>query len=98
MGPEQEKNNLGGLLVLGSGATGAGCTTIILLLGAIFVGQWLDRLLGTEPWLLLTLILAAIPLSLFMMVSSALAATRSAQTHQAGSSDEPPTKRPTNLP
>lgn len=80
---DNQRDTLGGLMVLGSGASGAGCLTIILILGAIFLGQQLDRWFGTEPWLLLTLLLISIPLSLFMMVRSALSAARTAEYQYA---------------
>lgn len=83
-------------MVLGSGATGAGCLTVILIIGAVFLGQWLDRWLGTEPWLLLTLLFISIPLSLFMMIRSALLAARTAQAqyaarHRSGGASQEPT-------
>ncbi|HOA22762.1 MAG TPA: AtpZ/AtpI family protein [Aggregatilineales bacterium] len=69
----------GGLVTLGTSVTGSGCLTAILLIGAIFLGRQLDAWFGTAPWILLALIFTSIPLSLFMMVHSALSAARTAQ-------------------
>lgn len=71
--------SIGGLVALGTSVTGTGCMTAILLIGAIFLGRQLDMWLGTAPWFLLVLLLISIPLSLFMMVRSALSAARTAQ-------------------
>lgn len=72
-------NSAGGLVTLGTSVTGSGCLTVILLIGAIFLGRRLDMWLGTEPWILLALVFTSIPLSLYMMVHSALSAARTAQ-------------------
>lgn len=96
MSSEKQRDILGGMMVLGSGASGAGCFTVVLVIGAIFLGQWLDQKLGTEPWLLLILLFISIALSLIMMVRSALTAARTAQAqyaarkrHDSGALEEP---------
>jgi F0F1-type ATP synthase assembly protein I len=53
----------------------------ILVIAAIFAGRWLDEQAGTSPWIMLALVLGSVILGLVVMVSSALAAARSAQDH-----------------
>jgi hypothetical protein len=76
MSDKDQQSSTAGLFMLGSGATGLGCLTPLIIVGAIFVGRWLDSLFGTEPWILLALILAAIPASLLAIIGSALNAAR----------------------
>lgn len=98
MKSDDGRDSLGGLVALGTGVSGTGCLTPILLIAAILIGRQLDRWLGTEPWLLLTLILVSIPLSLFMMVRSALSAARTAQEQYAERQREREQERPTGDP
>jgi multisubunit Na+/H+ antiporter MnhG subunit len=67
---------LSGLLVLGGRTGSLGCVTPLIIIGAIFLGRWLDNLLGTRPVILLMLILVSIPFSLFVVVRAAMDATR----------------------
>jgi F0F1-type ATP synthase assembly protein I len=43
-----------------------GCLTLLIVLGAVFGGLWLDRLFGTKPLLTVLLVLASAPLSLVL--------------------------------
>lgn len=70
---------LRGLAAAGN-AGSAGFITAGLILLAVFAGRWLDSLFGTEPWLVIVLVLASIPLSLVLMVRSVLSAARAAQS------------------
>ncbi|GAB4482077.1 MAG: hypothetical protein Kow00124_30530 [Anaerolineae bacterium] len=62
--------------MLGSSAAGLGCLTPVLIVGAIFLGRWLDSLFGTAPLILLSLVLLAIPVSLMVVINSAATASR----------------------
>jgi len=63
------------------GAAGqVGFGVAILIIGALFVGRWLDNLLGTGPILLLTCTLVSVPVSLFLMVRTVLTAARASQS------------------
>lgn len=55
-----------------------GCMTVVVILLALGMGLWLDSYLGTKPWFTLGLVLASIPVSLYMMVRVALSAARRA--------------------
>jgi hypothetical protein len=94
MNDNSQGSPLQGLIVSG-GAGGTGCIVPFMIVLAIIIGRQLDRWLGTEPWILLGLILVSIPLSLGLMVRSALSAAREAQrrtTYPAGQG--PVSKKP----
>ncbi|GEM_PF-4275803 len=46
----------------------AGCLTVLLTLGALFLGLWLDGQLGTKPMLTLAFVLTSIPVGLIFLV------------------------------
>jgi F0F1-type ATP synthase assembly protein I len=54
--------------VLISTAGSVGCITVVVILGAILGGIWLDNHFGTKPTWTLTLALISIPLSVLVMV------------------------------
>jgi hypothetical protein len=43
-----------------------GCLTLLIVLGAVFGGIWLDNLLGTKPLITITLVLASAPIALIL--------------------------------
>ena len=45
-----------------------GCLTLIIILASVFGGLWLDKTFGTKPVFTLALLLAGIPISLFVML------------------------------
>jgi F0F1-type ATP synthase assembly protein I len=51
-----------------STAGSVGCLTVVIILGAILGGMWLDNHFGTKPTWTLTLALISIPLSVLVMV------------------------------
>ncbi len=56
-----------------------GCVTLLSVLLAVFLGLYLDRLLGTRPIILILLVLGSAPLSLILTYYIAIRATRQAQ-------------------
>ena len=44
-----------------------GCLTLVIILGAIIAGLWLDNQYQTRPLFTLILVLASIPITLFLM-------------------------------
>lgn len=48
-----------------------GCLTLVIILVSVFGGLWLDKTFGTRPLFTLILLLAGIPLSVFLMLSVA---------------------------
>lgn len=64
----------------GSGSmVGLGLQFVVTILVCLFVGQWLDRKLGTTPWLLVTGVMAGAALGLWNMVRVARAAEKDAK-------------------
>lgn len=63
-------------MALAASAGQAGCTTSVLIIGALLLGLWLDSLLGTRPAFTLVLVLSSIPVSLLLMVYTVLSATK----------------------
>jgi F0F1-type ATP synthase assembly protein I len=51
-----------------STAGSVGCLTLVIILGAILGGIWLDNHFGTKPTWTLTLALISIPLSVLVMI------------------------------
>lgn len=48
-----------------------GCLTLIIILASVFGGLWLDNMFGTKPVFTLVLVLAGIPVSVFVMLALA---------------------------
>ena len=67
---------------------------VVLVVGGLVAGIWLDGQLGTRPAFTLTLILLSIPVSLFLTVRSVLGGVRAIQSQAdqaspAGPDDSP---------
>ena len=45
-----------------------GCLTLIIILASVFGGLWLDNTFGTKPVFTLALLLAGVPISVFVML------------------------------
>jgi|GEM_PF-2846306 len=73
---------------LAEAAAQIGCLTVVVILLALGAGLWLDSRLGTEPWFTLGLVLASIPVSLYMVVRLALSAARRVQGRESEESEE----------
>ena len=55
-------------LTLAGVAGQVGCLTLVIVLGAVFFGLWLDGIFQTRPWFTIGLLMASIPISIIMMV------------------------------
>jgi F0F1-type ATP synthase assembly protein I len=44
-----------------------GCSTLLIILAAIFVGLWLDERFGTSPWLTVGFAIGSIPITFLVM-------------------------------
>jgi len=66
--PEQDRRNsmMSTLLIVVIGQVG--CLTLAVILASVFGGLWLDKTFGTKPVFTLALLLAGIPLSVFLML------------------------------
>jgi len=65
--PITNKQRLMNLTIVGI-ISQVGCLTLVIILAALFGGMFLDSRMGTKPWFTIGLILASIPVSLFLMV------------------------------
>jgi MFS-type transporter involved in bile tolerance (Atg22 family) len=54
-------------LTLAGLAGQVGCLTLVIILGAVFLGLWLDAHFQTRPWLTIGLVVVSIPISLGLM-------------------------------
>lgn len=54
-------------LTLAGIAGQVGCLTLVIVLAAVFGGLWLDARFQTRPMITLILVIASIPISLFLM-------------------------------
>ena len=48
-----------------------GCLTLVIILASVFGGLWLDKTFGTKPVFTMILLLAGIPVSVFVMLTVA---------------------------
>ncbi len=79
-GPEGRPGGLGWRegAFLAEAAAQIGCLTVVVIFLALGAGLWLDSQLGTKPLFTLGLVLASIPVSLYLMVRQALSTARRA--------------------
>ncbi len=55
-------------LTLASVAGQVGCLTLVIILGAVFGGLWLDNYYQTKPIFTVSLLILSIPISLAVMI------------------------------
>ncbi len=70
-----------------------GCLTLVIVLGAVFGGLYLDRLFGTKPLLTILLVLASAPLSLILTFFIAKRAVRDLTPSNEAGKDQNSTSR-----
>lgn len=65
-----------------------------IIVGAVLLGYWLDNLLGSTPWIMLTLIILSVVLSIglkiWLALSMAAEIREEQQTHRTGGWEEEP--------
>ena len=70
---------------------GHGLTFVVAILGGLYLGQWLDRKLGTAPWLLIIGVFLGAGLSFYSMYSKLMAAqARDDAARAARKANRPP--------
>jgi len=74
-------------LTLAALAGQVGCLTLLIVLGAVFGGLYLDHRFGSRPWFTLALVIGSIPISLAVMFFVSRAAIRRIKT-QANTQEE----------
>ena len=68
--PEPDKKKPGkriSNLAITAVAGGAGCFTLIIVMGAVFLGLWLDNHFASRPLLTIILVIFSIPISVVGM-------------------------------
>lgn len=66
--PTSDKNKNSRNMLLAVMAGQVGFITLALVIGAVVGGLALDNLLGTKPWFTIGLLIASVPVSIFVMV------------------------------
>ncbi len=56
-------------------ASQVGCLTLVIILGALIAGLWLDRSFQTKPLFTVLLMVASMPVTLFVMIRVVQVAT-----------------------
>ena len=64
-----------------------GFLTLAVILAAVLGGLALDNLLGTKPWFTIGLIVASVPVSIFLMILVARRTVAKIKTDQAPTDD-----------
>jgi F0F1-type ATP synthase assembly protein I len=67
-----------------------GCAGVVLTLGALLLGLWLDGQLHTKPWATLALLLASMPISVYVVFRLAQRAAYLAQRRDRHSDEDEP--------
>lgn len=70
-----DRSKILNLSVLGI-ATQVGCLTLVIILGFMFLGLWIDNRFGTKPWWTMALVLGSIPISIIAMLAVVRSATK----------------------
>ncbi len=65
-----------------------GCMAVVITLGALLLGLWLDGLLHTSPWLTIGLLIVSMPLSVFVVFRFALRSARQLTERHAKPEDQ----------
>jgi F0F1-type ATP synthase assembly protein I len=53
-----------------------GCLTLIIVLGAVFGGMWIDRRMDTKPFGTIILVAVSVPIAIFVMLKVVRATLR----------------------
>lgn len=79
MGSNQNSSRRVRNLSIAAIAGQAGVSTVLLVIGALLLGLWLDSLAGLRGPFTIGLVVLSVPLSLLVMLRTVLAATRAIQ-------------------
>ncbi|MBN1316207.1 MAG: AtpZ/AtpI family protein [Anaerolineales bacterium] len=87
MSIQPDRNKVVGI-ALASTVSQVGCVTVVIIIGALLVGLWLDNLMNTKPILTIVFILVSIPVSLFSIVRISLSAAKQLNPTESGEKPE----------
>lgn len=90
--PENRSNNRFNTILV-SVVGQVGCLTPIILLGALFIGLWLDRQFETRPLFTILFIVGSAPISVFVLYRVVRSATAKLKTDNQVENSEEEAKR-----
>jgi F0F1-type ATP synthase assembly protein I len=67
-----------------------GCAGVVLTIGALLLGLWLDGQLHTKPWVTIVLLIVSMPISVYVVFRLAQRAAYSAQRRERHSGEDKP--------
>lgn len=67
-------------LALASMMSQVGCVTVVIILGALLLGLWVDSQFDTKPLFTIVFLLGSIPVSVYSLVRVALSTAAQMQT------------------
>lgn len=67
MGPSSQSKQYAKNLVIAAVVSQVGCLTIVVVVGALLMGLWVDAQLGTRPWGTVVMLLLSVPVTLILM-------------------------------
>lgn len=73
--PNKEKKQYTFNMALAAVTGQVGCLTVVIIIGALLLGLWLDNLLNSSPWVTLIMLIVSMPVTLYLMFKVASAAT-----------------------
>lgn len=92
--PSQQPAQYAANLALAGTAGTSGCVTLVVVIGALLTGLWLDNQFHTKPTFTLGCIVGSVPISLFLMMRLVLRSVETIQRRQYGRSSGPDTRDP----
>lgn len=80
MGQTENRSDNRFNIILATVVGQVGCLTPLILLGALFVGLWLDRQFDTKPLFTILFIVGSAPVSVFVLYRIVRSATKKLKT------------------
>lgn len=74
-GPEKDRQQYAYNLMMAAIAGQVGCFTLVIIFGALIAGLWLDRSFATKPLFTILLMVASMPVTVFVMLRVVQGAT-----------------------
>jgi F0F1-type ATP synthase assembly protein I len=74
-------------LALAAAAGQVGCLTLIIVVGAVLIGLWLDNTFDTKPLLTLLFVIGSVPVSVIAMFIAARGAAKRLKMQQPKGED-----------
>jgi len=92
MAPDDKSTQSNAQYALNLGLAGfagqVGCVTLAVILGALFLGLWLDNQFHTRPLFTILILLGSVPITIFLMFRLALGAIAKIKLSQPAKKEE----------